>query len=39
MNDPKFYRILESSIKFGCPLIIEDVDEDIDSILDPIFLN
>jgi len=36
MNDQKFYRILENSITYGIPLLIENVEEDLDSILDPV---
>ncbi len=37
-NDKNFVRIVENCIQFGQPLLIEEIKEDIDSILDPILL-
>ncbi len=37
-TDRNFLRILENSIQFGQPVLIEDIKEEIDSVLDPILL-
>ena len=33
LNHPKFYRILENCIRFGQPLLIENIEEELDPIL------
>ena len=38
LNHPKFYRILENCIRFGQPLLIENIEEELDPILQPILL-
>jgi dynein heavy chain len=37
-TDKNLLRVLENSIQFGQPVLIEDVKEEIDSVLDPILL-
>lgn len=37
-NDKNFLRILENSMQFGQPLLIEDINEEIDPILEPVLL-
>lgn len=37
-NDKNFMRVLENCIQFGQPLLIEDLQEEIDSILEPVLL-
>jgi dynein heavy chain len=37
-SDKNFLRILENSLQFGQPVLIEDINEEIDPILDPILL-
>jgi dynein heavy chain len=37
-NDKNFLRILENSIQFGQPLLIEDIQEEIDPVLQPVLL-
>jgi len=38
LNDPQFGRTLENSIQFGKPLLIENVQETLDPILEPVLL-
>ncbi len=38
MDHPKFYRTLENSVIFGFPLIIEELELEIDPILEPLLL-
>lgn len=37
-NDKNFLRILENSLQFGQPLLIEDIQEEIDPALQPVLL-
>lgn len=37
-NDKNFLRILENSLQFGQPLLIEDIQEEIDPVLQPVLL-
>ena len=37
-TDKNLLRILENSIQFGQPVLIEDIKEEIDSVLDPVLL-
>ena len=36
MNNKRFRMILEMAVENGYPLLIEDVEEDLDPVLDPI---
>ncbi len=38
LSDKHLVRILENSLQFGQPLLIEDIHEDLDTILEPILL-
>jgi dynein heavy chain len=38
-NQPDFIRTLESSIHFGTPLVLENMEQDIDPIIDPVLLH
>lgn len=38
INDAQLLRNLENCIKYGQPLLIENLDEEIDAVLDPILL-
>lgn len=38
-NQPDFIRTLESSIHFGTPLILENMEQELDPIIDPILLH
>ena len=38
LSDKNLMRILENCIQFGQPLLIEDIEEEIDPLLDPVLL-
>lgn len=38
LTDPNYTRILENSIQFGFPVLLENILEDLDAILEPILL-
>lgn len=38
LTDPTFVRTLENSIQFGTPVLLENVQEELDSILEPVLL-
>jgi dynein heavy chain, axonemal len=38
MSDSDFVRILENSIQFGTPVLLENVPEELDSVLEPLLL-
>jgi dynein heavy chain len=38
LNDKHLCRVLENSLQFGQPLLIEDIHEDLDTILEPVLL-
>ena len=37
-TDKNFVRVLENCLQFGQPLLIEDVDEELDTLLEPVLL-
>lgn len=37
-NESNLMRTLENCIQFGHPLLIEDIEEEIDTLLDPVLL-
>lgn len=38
MTEPNFLRTLENSIRFGTPVLLENVEEVLDPALEPILL-
>jgi dynein heavy chain len=38
INDSKFFRILENTLKFGQPFLCENVGEELDPLIEPILL-
>merc|ERR1719215_179009 len=38
MSDPSFLLILKNCVRIGIPILLEDLDERIDSVLEPILL-
>ena len=37
-NDKNILRVLENCLQFGIPILIEDIKEDLNSLLDPVLL-
>ena len=38
LSDPNFLRVLEGAIRIGCPVLCEDLGEDVDPALEPVLL-
>lgn len=38
LNQPDYTRVLENSIQFGLPVLLENVGEEIEPILEPVLL-
>jgi len=36
LTDASYLRIMENAITFGSPVLLENVDEDIDPVLEPV---
>ncbi|ORC87581.1 dynein heavy chain [Trypanosoma theileri] len=38
LSDPNYMRVLENAIRIGVPVLIENVEESVDAVLDPVLL-
>ena len=38
LSDPNFLRVLEGAIRIGCPVLCEDLGEEVDPALEPVLL-
>lgn len=38
LSQPDYVRVLENAIQFGQPVLLENVEEELDAILEPILL-